>query len=288
MKFLLFVCLFVSSLFALHVKVINDEVGNGKTALVKLAKEKNIAYKRVDFEGKKIKIFQNPLNENEYYALIPVSYYEKPAHKPVKIVYIQNGIKKYKYFTLKIKNAKYTKETIHVSDSKVNPQSEKVKKRIAKEYKEAMKIYHTVTNKSYLHSDFIFPVQSKITSAFGTARVYNGSLKGYHSGTDFRAKIGTPIVASNEGKVVLVKKRFYSGGTVIIDHGEGIYTCYFHMSEFSVKKNQFVQKGELLGLSGKSGRVTGPHLHFSARINGVQVDPLQLIALLNNNLILKK
>jgi len=151
-----------------------------------------------------------------------------------------------------------------------------------------MKIYHTVTNKSYLHSDFIFPMQSKITSAFGTARVYNGSLKGYHSGTDFRAKMGTPIVASNDGKVVLVKKRFYSGGTVIIDHGEGIYTCYFHMSQFKVKAKQLVKRGELLGLSGKSGRVTGPHLHFSARIDGVQVDPLQLITLLNNNLLSEK
>ena len=86
-------------------------------------------------------------------------------------------------------------------------------------------------------------------------------------------------------RVALVKDRFYSGGTVLLDHGEGIYTCYFHMSKFDVKVGQLVKRGELLGLSGKSGRVTGPHLHFSARINAVQVDPLQLIEIMNKNLL---
>jgi len=167
----------------------------------------------------------------------------------------------------------------------VNPKALKVKKRISKEYSEAMKIYRSVSDKSYIKRKFILPLESNVTSAFGTARVYNGSLKGYHSGTDFRAKMGTPIKASNDGKVVLVKKRFYSGGTVLLDHGEGIYTCYFHMSKFNVKKGELVKRGKILGLSGKSGRVTGPHLHFSARISGVQVDPLQLISLLNNDLL---
>ncbi len=288
MKILFLLALFFSSVFALHVRVVNAEVGNGKTALLKFSKEKGIEYKIIEFEKKKIAIFSNPFNSNEYYALIPVSYYDKPSQKNVQIIYIENGKKKHKDIVLKIKDAKYKKETLHVNAAKVNPKQPKVKKTIAKEYHEAMKIYHTITCKSYLHSKFILPMQSNITSDFGTARVYNGSLKGYHSGTDFRAKMGTPIIAANDGKVVLVKKRFYSGGTVIIDHGEGIYTCYFHMSKFNVKADQLVQKGELLGLSGKSGRVTGPHLHFSARIDGVQVDPLQLIALLNNNLILNK
>ena len=179
----------------------------------------------------------------------------------------------------------YKKEEIHVQKSKVNPTKSKHKERIAKEYKEAMRVYGTSTPKSYIKTAFILPLESFITSDFGKARVYNGSLKGYHSGTDFRAKIGTPVIAANDGRVALVKNRFYSGGTVILDHGEGIYTCYFHMSRFDVKEGEMVKRGEQLGLSGQSGRVTGPHLHFSARISGVQVDPLQLISLLNNNLL---
>jgi murein DD-endopeptidase MepM/ murein hydrolase activator NlpD len=288
MRFLFLLSVFFSSVFALHVKIVNDEAANGKTVLIKFFKEKDLLYKEIIFEKKKIKIFSNPLNKSEYYALVPLSYYEKPSKKSIKIEYMQKGVKKYKELPLKITDAKYKKETLHVNSAKVNPKMPKVKKRITKEYNEAMKIYNTVTNKSYLHTKFILPLQSDITSAFGTARIYNGLLKGYHSGTDFRAKMGTPIIASNDGRVVLVKKRFYSGGTVIIDHGEGIYTCYFHMSQFNVTTNQLVKRGELLGLSGKSGRVTGPHLHFSARIAGVQVDPLQLITLLNNNLLSEK
>ena len=151
-----------------------------------------------------------------------------------------------------------------------------------------MKIYNTTTDENYINSKFIMPMESKITSSFGKARIYNNTLNGYHSGTDFRAKVGTPIVASNDGKVALVKNRFYSGGTVLIDHGQGIYTCYFHMSDFNVTEGQKVKKEQVIGLSGVSGRVTGPHLHFSARVGGVQVDPLQLIALLNKKIFKDK
>ncbi len=91
----------------------------------------------------------------------------------------------------------------------MNPQSKVVKERTAKEYAEAMKIYGKVTAKNYVSSAYIVPLESKITSDFGKARVYNDTLKGYHSGTDFRAKIGTPIIASNDGKVVLAENRFY-------------------------------------------------------------------------------
>jgi murein DD-endopeptidase MepM/ murein hydrolase activator NlpD len=128
------------------------------------------------------------------------------------------------------------------------------------------------------------PMDSKITSDFGNARVFNGSLKSYHSGTDFRAKVGTPVKSVNDGVVVLAKDRFYAGGSVIVDHGEGVYSCYYHMSKYEVKEGDFVKKGQLLGLSGVSGRVTGPHLHFSMRVSGVQVDPLQFINLVNKEL----
>ncbi len=110
-------------------------------------------------------------------------------------------------------------------------------------------------------------------------------LKSYHGGTDFRAAVGVPVIAANDGKVVLVQDRFYSGQSVIIDHGHGVYTCYFHMSKFHVQELQDVKKGEVIGLSGSSGRVSGPHLHFGVRIGGEQVDPLHFIALANENLL---
>ncbi|MEA1982287.1 MAG: M23 family metallopeptidase [Campylobacterota bacterium] len=270
------------------VEVSDYKIANGKTVLLEFLPQSGIVYKSVKVGKKIFQVFDKPKNKSFKYALIPFSYYEKPENKTLHISYLQNKKLKNETMLLKVVDGQYEKEEITVSSSKVNPQSKEVKKRVSKEYAEAMKIYNTVTPKSYISSGFIEPMSSKITSSFGKARIYNGSLKGYHSGTDYRAKVGTPIIAANDGRVVLVKDRFYSGGTVLLDHGEGIYTCYFHMSSFSVAKNQLVKKGEKLGLSGKSGRVTGPHLHFSARINGIQVDPLQLIALMNKNLLNNK
>ena len=285
MRLIVALSLLLSTLTAFTVHMQNDEVVRGTTAFIELPGKSNIHYLDFKFKKKKIPVFEHPFKKGSYFALIPVSYYESAGVKKIKLEYLNAGVTREKTITIKVLNGKYKKEHIDVSSAKVNPQSLKVKKRVAKEYKEAMKIYNRVENKSYIMKDFILPLKSKITSPFGMARVYNGSLKGYHSGTDFRAKTGTPIEAANDGKVVLVKKRFYSGGTVVIDHGEGIYTCYFHLSNFKVHKGEFVKRGDVIALSGKSGRVTGPHLHFSARVDGVQVDPLQLMQLLNNKLI---
>jgi len=283
-----FLMLFVSacfSLYALDVKLSSSSVIRGQTLLVSLKKEKNTQCKYIAFEKKHFQIFQNPKNTQRLYALVPVSYYTKEGNYYLKLHCVYKHAEKIEKIPLRVLEGHYKKESITVSKNKVNPKSQQVQKRIAKEYAQAMKIYNTVDKELYISQAFILPLHSKITSEFGKARIYNGELKGYHSGTDFRAKMKTPVHASNDGKVVLVEKRFYAGGSVVIDHGEGIYTCYFHLSKFFVKKNQWVKRGEIIALSGKSGRVTGPHLHFSARIHGIQVDALQLASLLNNTLL---
>lgn len=250
-----------------------QSVANGKTAIIFFDKKENIH--RVQLGKKSFKTF--PTRDGKHlYALVPIDYYQKPTTLKLRFG------KEFLY--LDVKSGNYAKEEIHVDNSKVNPKDPAVKKRTAREYAEAMKIYNTYTPKNYVKTPFILPLHSKITSAFGKARVYNNTLKGYHSGTDFRAKMGTPIIASNDGVVVLAQNRFYSGNSIILDHGQGVYTCYYHLSKFKVKKGDVVKKGEVIGLSGDTGRITGPHLHFSARVGGVQVDPLQLVALLNTHL----
>lgn len=288
MKLLLLLTFFVINLFALQIKSFDNEVENGKTALLMLKKEQGIVYKELLVDKQKFPIVASPFDKENSFALIPVSYYEKAAPKEIYVKYLKKSKEESTLLFLDVQKGAYAHEAIHVDSSKVNPKSKKVLNRITKEYNQAMKIYNTLTPKLYVTKPFIMPLKSKITSDFGKARVYNGSLKGYHSGTDFRAKVGSKVRASNDGKVVLVAKRFYSGGTVILDHGYGIYTCYFHMSRFNVKKGEMVHRGQVLGLSGQSGRVTGPHLHFAARVCGVQVDPLQLITLLNNKILKDK
>ena len=286
MKFFLAIFLLLSSLHALNVEISSSEVANGKTVLFVFEKEKDVKYKSLLYNDKYYTISQHPLSKSKMYALVPISYYEKPSDKKVKLFYEEKEKEREKTYFLRVRDAQYTKENIKVSNSKVHL-SAKDKKRASKEYTEAMKVYNTVSPKSYISSEFIAPLQSKITSSFGKARVYNGTLKGYHSGTDYRAKVGERVKTANDGVVVLVKNRFYSGGSIVVDHGQGIYTCYFHLSRFHVKEGERVKKGQVIGLSGKSGRVTGPHLHFAARVNGVQADPLQLMALMNENILNK-
>jgi murein DD-endopeptidase MepM/ murein hydrolase activator NlpD len=96
---------------------------------------------------------------------------------------------------------------------------------------------------------------------------------------DFRAAIGTPVRATNQGTVVLARGLYFEGNCVMIDHGQGLFTIYMHFSEIQVKEGQKVDRGEMLGLSGKSGRVTAPHLHFAVRWQGMYLDPATLLGL---------
>ena len=284
MRFLLLFSFLLTCVFAFDVVTIEKTIANGKTALLEFEEQKDVTYESAALEQKKYTIFKHPSKNERYYVLIPISYETKPQEKKVEIFYKENGVQKTKTVVLDVQDGKYEKETLQVDGSKVTLSPED-KARTEKEYAEAMEIYKKATPKTLVSSDFIVPLDSKITSDFGKARVYNGSLKSYHGGTDFRAAVGVPVIAANDGKVVLVQDRFYSGQSVIIDHGHGVYTCYFHMSKFHVKESQDVKKGEVIGLSGSSGRVSGPHLHFGVRVGGEQVDPLHFIALANENLV---
>ncbi|MBU1659388.1 M23 family metallopeptidase [bacterium] len=279
-----FILIFLgTTLFASNIKLDRTTIANGQSVFLELAQIREIEYEKIDFMGKSYPIYKHQTKDAGYYSILPISYYEKAKKDKVVVHYLENLKPKAWHVELSVIDGNYEKEVIKVSNSKVNL-NKKDNARAEEEQKEAMRIYNTTSEKSYISSEFIVPLDSKITSGFGKARIYNDTLKGYHSGTDFRAEVGIPIKASNDGVVVLAKERFYSGGSVILDHGHGIYTCYFHMSKFNVQKGDKVHKTQIIGLSGDSGRVTGPHLHFSARVSGVQVDPLQLIELLNKKL----
>ena len=124
---------------------------------------------------------------------------------------------------------------------------------------------------------FLKPRESLVTSRFGSGRMFNGTLSSRHLGVDFRGQVGQPVRAANRGVVALVGDFFLAGNVVYIDHGEGIVTAYFHLSKTLVAKGDTVSRGQEIGLVGSTGRVTGPHLHWSARYGAVTVNPLDLI-----------
>lgn len=264
------------------LKIHNPKVANAQTVLVTLKaldiKEPKLTFK--DKVNKNFNLYKNPFYENSYYALIPISYYQKKNTYRVIVSFIKNEKKVFKGLDVKVVDENYKSEVINVKPSKLKPSKQRLE-RTKKEYKEAIKIYKSKSEKILWQEDFINPLNSKITSPFGTKRVYNGSLKSYHSGTDYRAKIGTPIIASNSGIIKISQDRFYSGNSIVIDHGHGVYSCYFHLSKMNYKVGDFIKKGEVLGLSGDTGRITGPHLHYTIRIHGIIVDPLHAMKVLN-------
>jgi murein DD-endopeptidase MepM/ murein hydrolase activator NlpD len=126
---------------------------------------------------------------------------------------------------------------------------------------------------------FDWPRLDAIGAPFGDLRLFNGKQQSQHSGLDIDGQTGDPIYAANDGEVVMVRDCFGSGGTVLLHHGGRLFTSYFHMSAFSVKEGERVARGQLLGKVGKTGRVTGPHLHFGAKLDGRWVDPESVLRL---------
>ena len=177
MRLLLSFVFLTCGLFAFGIEVSNSIIANGKTALLEFQKDKDISYENIIIGKKKYKIFDNPVDKQKAYALLPMSYYEKPADKKVEIFYKELNKQKTKVLFFRVEDGNYKKEKIQVQSSKVSL-NEKDKKRASKEYAEAMKIYKTVSDNSYMSKSFIIPLASKITSNFGKARVYNGSLEG--------------------------------------------------------------------------------------------------------------
>ena len=229
----------------------------------------------LSIDGKKKRWLSVPGDEKLKFALVAASYRQKGE---IKLI---NGLKNGdETIVFKIVEGEYKKEKITVEGSKVTPPKD-VLKRIEQEREEANKIYATANAGLKFNSKFILPMSSMVTSPFGTARVFNGTLKSYHGGTDFRAAVGTSVVAANDGVVVIAKDRYYAGGSVVIDHGEGIYTQYYHLSALNVKVGQVVKKGDVIALSGASGRVSGPHLHFGVIAGGVQVNPINFVKKIN-------
>ncbi len=152
--------------------------------------------------------------------------------------------------------------------------------RANRETKELEAIYAKMTPEILWTKPFRVPIPGETKgSNFGHRRVFNGQPRAPHSGSDLKASTGTPIHATNRGRVVLAKNLFFTGNTVILDHGLGIYTIYAHLSKIDVKLADTVSEGQLLGLAGATGRVTGPHLHWAARIQGARVDPFSLLSI---------
>jgi murein DD-endopeptidase MepM/ murein hydrolase activator NlpD len=175
-----------------------------------------------------------------------------------------------------VKKVSYPKERLLVDNKRVELSNED-KERAEKEKNITDIIFQNSSAKLLINSPFSMPLNSKITSYYGSQRIFNNNRHSQHLGNDFRAAIGTLVPAANSGLVVFADDLFYGGNTVIIDHGLGIFTTYSHLSKMLVTVGSFISKGQILGLSGMTGRVSGPHLHWGANVQGHWVDAFSLL-----------
>ena len=150
---------------------------------------------------------------------------------------------------------------------------------IEQDKKTKEEVFKTVSPEREWQGSFEAPVKTEISDLFGVQRVFNGSVQSTHQGLDFRAPAGTPVAAVNRGQVLFAGPLFMEGNFVVIDHGQGLLSLYLHLSKFSVRAGDVVEKGQQIGLSGGTGRATGPHLHLAVRWQGVYLNPQTLLAL---------
>jgi murein DD-endopeptidase MepM/ murein hydrolase activator NlpD len=182
-------------------------------------------------------------------------------------------------YPLTVEDKAYPTRQLTVAPRYVEPPPD-VSARIAREAQEQQAIFASVSTDRLWRGPWGLPVSGRATSAFGSRSVFNGQARSPHSGADFRAAEGTPVVAPNVGRVVLTGDTYFSGGSVILDHGWGLYSYFAHLSKIMVDEGDLIEPGQTVGLAGATGRVTGPHLHWTLRMNGARVDPLSLIELL--------
>jgi murein DD-endopeptidase MepM/ murein hydrolase activator NlpD len=153
-----------------------------------------------------------------------------------------------------------------------------VSERIASEAKRLDAIWTARTSERFWDGAFAAPVPDAANSAFGSRSVFNNQPRSPHGGADFASPTGRPVRAPNAGRVVLAEDLYFTGGTVVVDHGLGLVSLFAHLSSIDAIVGSMVNTGDVLGRVGATGRVTGPHLHWTVRLGGTRVDPLSLIA----------
>jgi len=212
---------------------------------------------------------------NGWRALVGIDLETKPGRYDLT-VRIGDGVV---HRTLVVRPHAFPTRRLNVDPNLVHPPPDQ-QARVEREAREIRGIWEHPAGDRLWTAPFARPVADPANSAFGTRSVYNGEARAPHAGADFLSPSGRPIEAPNAGRIVLAAPQYFSGNTVIIDHGLGLFSLLAHLSEIDVKAGDTVTRGQVIGKVGATGRVTGPHLHWTVRLNNTRVDPLSLLFVL--------
>jgi murein DD-endopeptidase MepM/ murein hydrolase activator NlpD len=225
------------------------------------------------FCGKDQILFED-LKDKAFFFFAP-SYFSNPGVK-INCGFLDKNKNIKNISVIEVIDGGFPEEKLSVDPSKV-VFSKKALKEIARDRKVLNQIYYKPHPTALFKESFVPPMDSVLTSQYGGRRVFNGHRASQHLGIDYRASVGTVVKSVNAGKVVLSQHLFFTGDTVIIDHGLGIFSMYGHLSKLLVKKGALIERGVDIALSGATGRVSGPHLHWGIKMNHNWVNPLSLI-----------
>ena len=264
-------CLGCKPARALHAEVFPRDIKQGDAFFIKVKNIDTTSPPVAYLNGKRFHF--SLCGEACFVTIGAIDIETKPGTYPVNL---SVGEKK-KTLTLVVKPAHFPTLNLTLPDEKVFL-SKKDLARVRKEQERLNSLFQGVSEKIW-DGDFILPLDNELSTVFGTKRIMNKKKISIHRGLDIRGKEGETIRASNHGRVVLAEDLFFGGNTVIIDHGQGIYTIYMHLSKMNVQPGNLVTKGDSIGLVGASGRATGPHLHFGVKVLNVNTNPLSIVGL---------
>jgi len=231
------------------------------------------------FLGRTIPFFMAPDGRSDtVIGLLGIDMQDKPGmHELMVEVHERDAMRRLSYSVLVLKE-KYPVQHLTLPSEQVDLDEENLVR--AKTEQERVKtVLQGVSRERLWDGPFVEPVQGEVAGAFGRTRVINGQAKSPHNGEDISAPLGTPVVAMNDGIARLTVDHFFSGKGVFVDHGLGLYSMYFHLSEVLVQDGELVKQGQAIGKVGATGRATGPHLHLGVRLNGARVNPYALVNL---------
>jgi murein DD-endopeptidase MepM/ murein hydrolase activator NlpD len=209
-------------------------------------------------------------------CIIGIGVIDPDAKSDITTVVVHVGSKEMTA-VINVKEAEYPVQHIRLPDRQVTLGAEDLK-RTKKEAARLNEFWKLHTDRLF-DGEFILPLANPVATVYGARRIFNNKTVSIHGGIDIKGAEGEAIKASNRGRVVLAENLFFGGNTIIIDHGLGIYTIYMHLKQFEATPGQLVSKGDIIGLVGSTGRATGPHLHFGAKIMATNANPLSLINL---------
>ncbi len=212
-------------------------------------------------------------------ALVGIDLDVRPGTHVVSIEASSAGLTIATTYPLRVRSRIFPTRSLSVDEAFVNPPAE-VHARIEREAADLQRIWKSSAGERLWTAAFVRPVPGAAVSRFGTRSVFNGQPRSPHGGADFLSPSGTPIHAPNAGRVVLARDLYFSGNTVVIDHGLGLVSMLAHLSTIAAHEGDTVTAGQVVGLVGATGRVTGPHLHWAVRASDARVDPLSVLALL--------